>query len=57
MRSASAAAATYINVVDGANTTLDQIDAFNATYLHPLKAFNKVVNTIADVSCVIVCCR
>jgi len=55
LHNASATAVTYTNIVGNASTALDQIDAFNATYLQPLKVFNAFVNTIANV-CANGCC-
>jgi len=44
------AAGTGVNTIDHANTAVAVVDTINATYLHPLKAFNAIVNTIANVS-------
>jgi len=38
-----------INVFDTTQTTLGGMEAFNATYLQPLKMFNAVVTSIAGV--------
>ena len=46
---APAAAVAYTGAIDMGNTALDRIDAFSATYLEPLKAFDSVIKTIADV--------
>jgi len=43
------AAETGVNTIDHANTALTVIDTINATYLQPLKTFNTIVNTIANV--------
>ena len=44
------AAGTGVNAIDHANTAMTNLDTINATYLQPLKTFNTVVNTIANVS-------
>ena len=44
------AAETGVNTIDHANTAMTVVDTINATYLQPLKTFNTVVNTIANVS-------
>jgi len=44
------AAETGVNATDLANTVVTIIDTINATYLQPLKTFNTIVNTIANVS-------
>ena len=46
----SGAAGTGVNAIDHANTAMTVVDTINATYLHPLKTFNTIVNTIANVS-------
>jgi len=38
-----------VGLVGGINTTVSQIDTISSTYLEPLKAFNTVVSTIANV--------
>ena len=38
-----------VDLVGGINTTVSQIDTVSSTYLEPLKAFNAVVSTIANV--------
>jgi len=46
----SRAAQDVFDLVGGVNTsTVSQIDAISSTYLEPLKAFNTVVSTIANV--------
>lgn len=49
-------AVKYINVFDTAQTTLNGMEAFNATCLQPLKLFNAVVASIAGVR-LLDCCR
>ena len=44
------AAETGVNTINHANTVLTVIDTINATYLQPLKTFNTIVNTIANIS-------
>jgi len=44
------AAGTGVNAIDHANTAVTVVDTINATYLQPLKTFNTIVNTIANVS-------
>jgi len=44
------AAETGVNAIDHANTLMTVVDTINATYLQPLKTFNTIVNTIANVS-------
>jgi len=44
------AAETGVNAIDHANTAMTVVDTINATYLQPLKTFNTIVNTIANVS-------
>ena len=44
------AAQTGVNAIDHANTAMIVVDTINTTYLQPLKTFNTVVNTIANVS-------
>ncbi|KAG6330502.1 hypothetical protein ID866_8587, partial [Astraeus odoratus] len=39
----------FTNVVGDANTAIKQLDAFGSTYLQPLKTFNAVVDTFANV--------
>jgi len=43
------AAETGVNAIDHANTVVTVVDTINATYLQPLKTFNTIVNTIANV--------
>jgi len=43
-----------VNAIDHANTTMTGLDTINATYLQPLKTFNTVVNTLANV-CFVTC--
>jgi len=38
-----------VDLVGGINTTVSQIGTISSTYLEPLKAFNTVVGTIANV--------
>jgi len=44
------AAGTGVNTIDHANIAMTVVDTINATYLQPLKTFNTIVNTIANVS-------
>ena len=44
------AAETGVNAIDNVNTAMTVVDTINATYLQPLKTFNTVVNTIANIS-------
>ena len=44
------AAETGVNAIDHATTAMTVVDTINATYLQPLKTFNTIVNTIANVS-------
>jgi len=44
------AAETGVNAIDHANTAMTVVDTTSATYLQPLKTFNTIVNTIANVS-------
>jgi len=44
------AAETGVNTIDHASTAVAVVDTINATYLQPLKTFNTIVNTIANVS-------
>ena len=44
------AAGTSVNAIDHANTAVTVVDTTSATYLQPLKTFNTIVNTIANVS-------
>ena len=38
-----------VGVVGGISTAVSQIDTISSTYLQPLKTFNTVVSTIANV--------
>ena len=38
-----------VELVGGINTPVSQIDTISSTYLQPLKKFNDVVSTIANV--------
>ena len=44
------AAQTGVNAIDHANTAMTVVDTINATYLQPLKTFNTIINTIANIS-------
>jgi len=44
------AAETGVNTINHVNTAVTIIDTINATYLQPLKTFNTIINTIANVS-------
>jgi len=44
------AAETSVNTIDHVNTAMTIVDTTSATYLQPLKTFNTVINTIANVS-------
>jgi len=48
------AAEIGVNAIDHANTTMTGLDTINATYLQPLKTFNTVINTLANV-CFVTC--
>ena len=41
---------TGVNAIDHANTVMTVVDTINATYLQPLKTFNTITNTIANIS-------
>ena len=47
--SASRATQNAVDLIGGINTTVSQIDTINSTCFDPLKAFNTVVSTIANV--------
>ena len=42
-------AKTAVDAVDVANTMMTQLDTINSVYLQPLSAFNKVVDSIANI--------
>ena len=44
------AAGTGVNTINHANTAVAVVDTINATYLQPLKTFNTIINTIANIS-------
>jgi len=50
IKSIPGAAQTGVNAIDHANTAMTVVDTINATYLQPLKTFNTIANTIANVS-------
>ena len=45
-------AETGVNAIDHVNTTMTILDTINATYLQPLKIFDTVINSIANISVV-----
>jgi len=47
--STSRATQNAVDLIGGINTTVSQIDTINSTCFDPLKAFNTVVSTIANV--------
>ena len=46
-------AKTAVDAVNIANTTMTQSDIISSVYLQPLSTFNKVVNSIANICCLV----